>query len=401
MRIGDSLLALGEVQRAAVVYTSLAKHAAHMGYPLRALSALKVLEALEPQLGQLLAGVAALYSVESTRLGRAVRMSLADLDRPLPAGWSPEPAEPAAVIERAEEVGSRVPEGFIFPEKLPPVPLFSELPAEAFAAVLAALKLKRMRSGEVILRQGDEGQAFYVLARGSVTVTRQPADPAAPPVTLASLHDGAIFGEMALVSAAPRSATVTAETDCDLLEFDGDALRAAAAEAQTIGRALDTFTRQRLLQNLLATARLFQPLDRKQRLDLVRRFRAHELEAGADIVREGQPGEGLFVVLSGEVDVWKRDGDEKVLLASLGPGEVFGEISLLHEEPATATVTAAGRVTVLFLAREYFQRLVAAVPAIREYVEELGENRQMDTRILMDREPGDEVVLSEDDLIMI
>ena len=52
LRVADSLLSLGEVQRAAVVYTSLARHCSHAGYPLRALVALKILSALEPQLAE-------------------------------------------------------------------------------------------------------------------------------------------------------------------------------------------------------------------------------------------------------------------------------------------------------------------------------------------------------------
>src|SRR3954462_11224640 len=61
LRIADALLALGEVQRAAVVYVRLAQYAAHAGYPLRALTALKILGALEPELKSLVRGVSELY----------------------------------------------------------------------------------------------------------------------------------------------------------------------------------------------------------------------------------------------------------------------------------------------------------------------------------------------------
>src|SRR5690606_1532813 len=117
-----------------------------------------------------------------------------------------------------------------------------------------------------------------------------------------------------------------------------------------IALALDKFTRERLLNNLLATSPLFRPLDRTQRFDLVRRFKAHDVAPGVNLIEEGAPGRGLFVLLAGQVDVSKRDGEHKVLLATLGPGDVFGEISLLNEEPASATVTAAAQSTVLVLA---------------------------------------------------
>src|SRR6185369_1324661 len=78
LRIADSLLALGEVQRAAVVYTVLARYATMAGYPLRALVAIKVLSALEPQLAALVNGLAQLYAEGSPKLGKGVRISPGD-----------------------------------------------------------------------------------------------------------------------------------------------------------------------------------------------------------------------------------------------------------------------------------------------------------------------------------
>jgi CRP-like cAMP-binding protein len=401
LRVADALLSLGQVQRAAVVYTTLARHAGHAGYPLRALVALKILTSLEPQLGALLGGIAELYGAGSPRLGRATRFSPGDPDQAIPPGLrfdEPPPAEQLAPF--AEKSAASLERIAAYPEFLPAIPLFSELPGDAFARVLAALKLVRCRAGEAIIREGEPGHAFFVIARGSVRVTKHGPDDTAIP--LATLSDGSIFGEMALVSASPRTATVTAAEDCDLLEFDREALAAASREVTTIAAALDKFTRERLLNNLLATSGLFKPLDRKQRYDLVRRFTAHDVAAGTDLIHEGQKGRGLFVLLAGEVDVWKRDGDEKVLLATLHPGDVFGEISLLNEEPTTASVSAARQCTVLFLAREFFQRLVQAVPEIKAYVEQLGEERQMDTRIVMSNKSAPEAEeLTEDDLILI
>jgi CRP-like cAMP-binding protein len=398
LRVADTLLALGEVQRAAVVYTALARHASHAGYPGRALVALKILSALEPQLMSLLSGLAELYAVGSPKLGRGVRISPGDPAAVLPEGLDlskPPPLE--TLTQLAADIAADTKLIAAYPEHVPPIPLFSELPPDAFARVLEALKLVRTRPGDVIVQQGAVGQSFFVLARGTVRVTR--IDDQGNAQKLATLQDGSIFGEMALVSALPRSATVTAVTDCDLFEFDRATLAAAAQEVATIAQALDKFTRERLLNNLLGTAALFRPLDRKQRLDLMRRFSAHDVAPGTQIIEEGQPGRGLYVLLNGEMDVSKVDGSEKVLLATLKPGDVFGEISLLHDQPTTATVTAATNATVMFLAREYFQRLIAAVDAIREYVEELGEERLMDTRILLAQEQPDE--LTDDDLIMI
>ncbi len=400
LRLADSLLALGEVQRAAVVYTALARHATHAGHPLRALVAIEILTTLEPLLEGLMTGFAELYSRESERLGCGIRVVPGDESDPLPDDFELPALPPAEeLVARAEALGADLTRaGRVYPKQLPPLPLFSELPGSDFAAILGPLKLRRARPGDVILAEGQPGQSFFVIARGSVRVSKHLAHGGES--NLAVLHEGAIFGEMALVSASPRTATVTAQTDCDLLEFDRDALVAASRSVGTIAVALDKFTRERLLNNLLATAPLFRPLDRKQRFDLIRRFKAHDVAQGVVIIEEGAPGRGIFVLLAGQVDVSKRDEDSKILLATLGPGDVFGEISLVNDEPASATVTAAAQSTVLFLAREIFDRLVEAVPEIGDYVRDLGEERLMDTRLLLEAAESAEE-LTDDDLILI
>lgn len=387
MRVGDALMARGAVQSAAVIYTSLAQHSARAGYPLRALVALKVLSTLEPQLGVLLDDVARLYARDSELIGRGVRRSPPDPNQALPDDWAG-PEQPLDGLEqRAVAIASQYRAGALFyPDKLMPIPLLSLLPAQEFATALHAVKLVRARPGTAILRQGEPGQSFFIVARGRVTVSRRDDAGAGEEQTLATLHDGAIFGEMALLSADPRTATVTAASDCDLLEFDRDAMTAASATLSSMETALATFARERLLQNVLSTAGLFKPLAPPQKTALIRRFVAVNVEAGTQVIREGQAGQGLYVVLRGEVIVSKDDGTGSQELARLGPAEAFGEISLLNDEPTTATVTASSPSTLLFLGKDYFQRLVAAVPEVRAYLEQISDDRMMDTRLSF--EPG-------------
>ena len=64
------------------------------------------------------------------------------------------------------------------------------------------------------------------------------------------------------------------------------------------------------------------------------------VEAGEVVIREGDPGEALYVIQEGRVKVEKRAGDKTVTLTELGPGTAFGEMSLLEPSPTSATVTA-------------------------------------------------------------
>ena len=95
-------------------------------------------------------------------------------------------------------------------------------------------------------------------------------------------------------------------------------------------------------------------------MELIKRFEGHDFEPGTVVIREGDVGQGLFVILLGEVEIVHKDptGREKAV-AKLGAGEMFGEMSLLGDRPTTATVrTLSPRRAILFLGRDYFRRLV-------------------------------------------
>jgi CRP-like cAMP-binding protein len=200
---------------------------------------------------------------------------------------------------------------------------------------------------------------------------------------------------MALLSAQPRTASVVTVTEVDLLEVGRQSLAALADELGPVAAALHGFTRERLLGNLMATSALFRPFTRQQQRDLLRRFTSHDVAAGTVVINEGEAGRGLFVVLSGELEVSRRSALETVALGGLKAGDVFGEISILRNAPTTATVVAPMAATVLFLAREYVDRIVAGVPEIRSYLEALAEDREIDNQLRLGEDdiPSDERIL--------
>lgn len=375
LRVGDCLLALGETDGAKAVYTELARHAARGGYPLRAIVALKLLESLGATPKALVKDVAALYGSDSPHIGRGVRRAPPEPNTPLPPRWSDYTAPGGDLRTTAVTVASRYPPGALhYPDRLIPIPLLSLLPGVQFARLLEAVHLRRFEPDATIIEQGDDGHNFYVFTRGKARVSR--TEPGGKQLTLATLHEGAVCGEMGLLTSEPRTATVTAETDCDVLEFDGDILRTRSNSMLSLRGALSQFARQRLLQNVVATSGLFRPLDARQRIDLMRRFVCTAVKPGTVLISEGQPGTGLYVVVRGGVIVTKGDRE----LARLGPGETFGEISLLNSEPTTATVTTEGFTDVLFLGKQYVELLVTAVPEIRAYLARIGEQRQQDAQ---------------------
>ncbi|MDP3277078.1 MAG: cyclic nucleotide-binding domain-containing protein [Deltaproteobacteria bacterium] len=392
-RMGDALLAANAIPQSVQCYAFVAREGTLSGHPLEAIVALKVLTRIDPTVQGLLTPLAQRYAAGSPSLGKSVRLAPADPESEVPsAAFVPNELSAEQIIALAGQVGASR-EGLPgYPALVAPIPLLSELPADAFERMLATVELRRLAPGQAILKEGDAGDAFFMLVRGTASVSRRNLSTtedlsSASEVVLATLSKGAIIGEMALVSGAPRTATVAMVDDGDVLVFGRDAITAVAREIDAVAQALGRFTRDRLLQNLLATHPIFRPFDRTQRAQLAARFSAHDAPAESVIIREDSQGRGLFLLLTGQVDITRRGASGPVVLATLGPGEVFGEISLLDQTPTTATVTTSRNSTVLFLARELFERLIAGVPELRAYFEELAQERVMDTNLTMSAEP--------------
>ena len=95
------------------------------------------------------------------------------------------------------------------------LPIFAPLPAPALEAVARELEPVRAPAGTVVVAQGDPGDRYYAVADGELEVTQDGA-------VLSRVTRGAGFGEIALIRAIPRTATVTATTDVLLYSLDGD-----------------------------------------------------------------------------------------------------------------------------------------------------------------------------------
>jgi CRP-like cAMP-binding protein len=263
-------------------------------------------------------------------------------------------------------------------DALPTIPLFSDLPRDAFIELFERCPLRRFNLGERIIEQGSHGDSFYVICEGSVRVFRTDAGQRQD---LATLESGAVFGEMALLSGAPRTASVEgAAEDTQLLEISAAVLAGLSRSYPLVAQALKKFCRQRMLTNVMNTSALFRPFNRKDRRTLVERFLARDVERDEVIIRDGGETDGLYVVLSGEVEV-RKDGH---LLTRLKEGDLFGEISLLQKTPATATVTATRHTTLLRLPRKDFDSLVSSHPQILVLISELSDERLRRTQRVMD-----------------
>ena len=113
--------------------------------------------------------------------------------------------------------------------------------------------------------------------------------------------------------------------------------------------------------SIVAEIEHLQVLTPTEQAALAERIELLPYKAGATIFNYGDPGHALYIVRSGEVEIFvKNDQGEKIVLEVAQPGDVFGEVSLLDDGPRTAWVSAVTDAEVLRLDREHFEDYVRA-----------------------------------------
>src|SRR5438067_2777821 len=126
------------------------------------------------------------------------------------------------------------------------VRLFSNLAVDDLEAVNELLQLKRFRKGSVIFEQGDEGDALYIVESGRAKVAIK--DEEGREKILSVFGEGDYFGEMALLSDQPRSATVTVVGDADMLRLPKEAFERFLASNLNVMRQFVNLMSKRLAE---------------------------------------------------------------------------------------------------------------------------------------------------------
>ncbi len=272
---------------------------------------------------------------------------------------------------------------------LPAAPLFSSLDKDALRTFVEIFEPRLVGSGKAVVQEGDVGAEAFVVARGEVDVSRH-ALRMSGPVHLARLGSGALVGEMALLSRAPRTATVTTASPAILLVARKRELDRAVAKTPELGREFAEHCRRRMLDNLIRTSPILHSVNPTERADLVQRFAIRTFETGDRLITQGRATEGLFLVASGEVSIVHQEpGGDKTVVARLGPGEVLGEVALVLRRPANADVVANHPTVTLLLPRERFLDAVRAHPQVFVDLYELASRRDEETSSVAGLETSD------------
>lgn len=257
-------------------------------------------------------------------------------------------------------------------QALSETPLLASLSPDSLHSLITKVELIDLEAGAQLFREGDHGSTLYVVAEGEVAVITE----GPPRVTLSTLGENQFFGEIALVTNQPRSATIEATVPTELLAIERDVFSDLVDDEPGVLKLMLRFLRDRLIHRLVHTSPLFGQFAAEERKSLSDKFRFLEVEPGGAIIEQGTESDGLFVVLSGSLEVVRAEDGKDKRLATLGPGDLCGEMSLLSNDDAIATVKATTKSFVLELPAAKFRTVIMTHPQVLMYVGELAEERR-------------------------
>ena len=245
--------------------------------------------------------------------------------------------------------------------------LFSHLADDSAHLVLDALVEKPIPAKDIkVITQGDAGDYFYVVERGTFDVYVSPTGKVEPGPNgmgkkVNSIGPGGSFGELALMYNAPRAATVVStEANSTLWALDRVTFRRILMDS--------AFQRRRMYESFLEEVPLLSTLTLYERSKIADALDTQKFPAGATIINEGDSGEAFYILESGEAEVFKSDvSGGKEAVKRYQKGDYFGELALLDDKPRAASVVAAkegGEVKVAYLGKQGFQRLLGPVEGI-------------------------------------
>ncbi len=267
------------------------------------------------------------------------------------------------------------------------IPLFHSLNDAELRAILEAPenRIEDFAAKKLIIREAELGDCMYVIIDGSVEVMVR-GEAGGREITIATLHNGDFFGEQALLpgGSGRRNASVRALYDCRLfriakkhvlLHVQQDESEEEEAEALTLSSYLDR-PEDDDIKKLLKSMRLFRSLKPQEISNFRDWAEVVDVGPGEFVIKENQPGDYLYVVLDGSVEIFLLDPDGKiVILAEHKRGHYFGEQALMPDSDGkrNAYVRMEQQGRLLKIPKQYFRLLLDRDSKLAETLSKIGK----------------------------
>jgi CRP-like cAMP-binding protein len=249
--------------------------------------------------------------------------------------------------------------------RLAQMPLFAEIPPQSMQAIVQRMVLQHLPAGERVYRIGEAGDALYLIESGEIELTEE--NPNGVVEEKARIGTNGFFGEMSLFSGLIRTEDATATRNTNLWILYKADLDDLAVHHPAIGKALSQGLANRLSADQIDRSedrfRNFQlladlnPTDMKQ---VIQHLRPTRFRAGEQIYRASSPADALYLLEKGQVRIQPLNGGNWIV----GPGEAFGERSLLTNQPRNSTAFAETDADVWMLNKKDFDTLVTRYPSL-------------------------------------
>ena len=246
--------------------------------------------------------------------------------------------------------------------------LFQFLPEEHFEKLRSLLQEENYEFGDLLVRQGEPADSFYVLISGRARVVK--TDQNGNEIVLATLKPGDSFGESALSEAGTRTATVRCSTAVEALRLDRDDFLQLAEETPELKHHIEMTARHRSLHGFLYEFSNFGRLPVPALRSLVEKLNLIEVPKGDAIIREGDPPGAMFILEKGRARAFHSRNGSQQNLAFYRDGDFFGELSILNGSPRAASVEAFSDCRLLALEPEAVRDLKRRYPEFGKLMEE-------------------------------
>ena len=228
--------------------------------------------------------------------------------------------------------------------------LFKSIDSGQLKTVLGAMFERVVKEGDIVIRQGDDGDNFYVISEGKYDIFVRDGK---NDNLVAQLDGKGSFGELALMYNCPRAATIIAKSPGKLWCLDQAAFRKIIVTAQA--------KKRKLFEDLLENVPMLSELTPYERMNLADSLDTQKFEDADLIIKEGDEAHNMFFIMEGTVRVTildKTDGSTEKEVLRQHSGDYFGELALVTKKPRAACVYAVGAVTVAVLDSGAFERLL-------------------------------------------